>query len=323
MSLSPAHSEAPALAVVGAINVDLVVTANALPRAGETVVGDGPARHGGGKGANAALAAARAGASVRLIGAVGDDAMAGLGLADLREAGIDLNGVAALGQTPTGVALIVVDHGGENQIAVGAGANGALRSEWVAAQTDAALTAGAACVLVSTEIPDAAVAAAVRAAAAAGVRCVLNPAPPIAAVAEVLDAAPILTPNARELDLIGRMLGLAAGGTAAQAGALSARTGSPVIVTLGADGALLALGDGTTETVPAPAARVVDTTGAGDTFNGVLAGRLAAGHELRDAIRVAIVAASISVSSAGARDGMPHGPELEAALRRQREAVST
>jgi ribokinase len=317
MSRSPAQAQAPTLAVVGAINADLVVTADALPRAGETVVGEGPARHGGGKGANAALAAARAGASVRLIGAVGDDAMAGVGLADLRAAGVDLDGVASLEWIPTGMALIVVDRGGENQIAVGAGANGALGSDWVAAQTDAALTAGATCVLVSTEIPGAAVIAAVRAAAAAGVDCVLNPAPPIAAVAEVLDAAPILTPNTRELELLCAMLDLVATEGAPRAGALSARTGAPVVVTLGPDGALLALPDGTTETVPAPAADVVDTTGAGDTFNGVLAGRLAAGDELRNAIRIAVVAASISVASAGARDGMPRGSELEAALHRQ------
>jgi ribokinase len=322
MSFSPTRAEAPTLVVIGAINVDLVVTADALPRAGETVVGEGPARHGGGKGANAALAAARAGASVRLVGAVGDDAMAGVGLADLREAGVNLDGIASLERTPTGMALIVVDRGGENQIAVGAGANGALSSDWVAAQTEAALTAGAACVLVSTEIPDAVVVAAVRAAAAAGVRCVLNPAPPIAAVAAVLDAAPILTPNARELELLCAMLALAATDSATRAGALSARTGAPVVVTLGADGALLALPDGTMETVPAPAADVVDTTGAGDTFNGVLAGRLAAGDGLRDAIRIAIVAASISVTSAGARTGMPQASELEAALRRQPEAVA-
>jgi ribokinase len=117
------------------------------------------------------------------------------------------------------------------------------------------------------------------------------------------------------------MLSLDATGTAAQAGALSERTGAPVVVTLGADGALVTESDGTTETVPAPAAVVLDTTGAGDTFNGVLAARLARGEELRDAIRVAVVAASISVASRGARGGMPGLPELEAALRAQSEAV--
>ena len=231
--------------------------------------------------------------------------MAAVGLGDLRDAGVDLDGVARLAGMPTGVALIVVDRRGENQIAVGAGANGALASDHVAARVHAAVAAGVGCVLVSTEIPDAAVVAAVRAAVAAGAACVLNPAPPTAAVAQLLDARPLLTPNAQEL----AMLGSASGSTVDQAVALSARTGAPVVVTLGADGALLAQPDGTAERIPAPPARVLDTTGAGDTFNGVLASRLAGGDQLRDAIRAAIDAASVSVGFAGARGGSPiEGP---------------
>lgn len=158
--------------VVGAINVDFVVAANRLPGPGETVVGAGIERHGGGKGANAAVAAARAGATVTLVGAVGavgaDETGTGA-LTDLRAQGVEVDHVAVLDTEATGVALVVVDPRGENQIAVGAGANTALTPAWVrAALHDTLLTAG--CVLVSTEIAG----AAVEAATAAGVPCVLN-----------------------------------------------------------------------------------------------------------------------------------------------------
>jgi ribokinase len=159
--------------VVGAINVDFVVAANRLPGPGETVVGAGIERHGGGKGANAAVAAARAGATVTLVGAVGADETGTGALTDLRAQGVEVDHVAVLDTEATGVALVVVDPRGENQIAVGAGANTALTPAWVrAALHDTLLTAG--CVLVSTEMAGAAVAAAVEAATAAGVPCVLN-----------------------------------------------------------------------------------------------------------------------------------------------------
>jgi ribokinase len=322
MTESHASEAQRPVVVVGAINVDMVVSAETLPRSGETVVGDGPARHGGGKGANAALAAARAGAAVRLVGAVGRDETADAALEDLRHAGVDVAGVAARDGVPTGVALIVVDAAGENQIAVGSGANGALAPEWVADRTAEALASGAVCVLVSTEIPGEAVAAAVRTACAAGVTCVLNPAPPLATLAGLLDAGPLLTPNARELRQLTQLLGddperhqsaIRAGATE-QALALARRTGQPVVVTLGGDGALVVEPDGFVQSVPAVPADVVDTTGAGDTFNGVLAARIAAGDALTDAVHVAVLAASISVSRAGARGGMPHRAELEVAL---------
>jgi ribokinase len=300
----------------------MVVSAEVLPGAGETVVGAGPVRHGGGKGANAAVAAGRSGVRVRLIGAVGRDDAADIALREVREAGVELEGLAILEAEPTGVALIVVDRRGENQIAVGTGANGALDPAWVAGRTEEAITAGAGCVLVSTEIPGAAVSAAVRVAGAAGVPCVLNTAPPIPAVLELLGAGPVLTPNARELDLLSRMAGAdAAAGKVEQAVALAGRTGRPVVVTLGAEGALIAEPDGSTHTVVPPPAAVVDTTGAGDTFSGVLAARLAGGLPLREAVRVAVIAAAISVSRPGARGGMPLRGELDAAAGRPLAAV--
>jgi ribokinase len=306
--------------VVGAINVDFVVAADRLPAPGETVVGSGLARHGGGKGANAAVAAARAGAAVRLIGAVGADDTATSALGDLREADVDVTGVAVLEDEATGVALIVVDSDGENQIAVGAGANAAVSADWVRRQLGEALpTAG--CVLVSTEIPGEAVAAAVEAATAAGVRCVLNTAPPIPAVIGLLERGPVLTPNATELAALTDMLddepppaGSRLEEARSRAQSLVARTGAPIVVTLGGDGALLVTPAGRVDHFPPRPARVVDTTGAGDTFNGVLATRLAVGDELDDAVRLATVAASLSISHPGARGGMPRAADIEDAV---------
>lgn len=326
----PSPPDCGRVVVIGAINVDLVVAADRLPRAGETVVGGGLERHGGGKGANAAVAAARAGAAVRLIGAVGADDTGSATLADLRAEGIDVNGVAVLPDQPTGVALIVVDPGGENQIAVGAGANAAVTAEHVRSELSEALP-DTGCVLVSTEISGEAIVAAVDTATAAGVPCILNPAPVVPAVFDVLGRRHfILTPNATELaELAGRLKAeeVSGGADADQVGGdvsaavvrarrIAGHTGAPVAVTLGGDGALAAMPDGQVEHVPAPPADVRDTTGAGDTFNGVLAARLARGDEFSHALRTAIAAASLSVAHVGARAGMPTAELIDAALER-------
>jgi ribokinase len=308
------NGPARGLAVIGAINVDLVVTSERLPRAGETVVGDGPQSFGGGKGANAAVAAARAGAEVVLVGAVGADQTGAETLERLAAEGVDVVAVARLEEAPTGVALIVVDAAGENQIAVGAGANGVLDGDAVRQALEPRIAA-LGCVLISTEIPDEAVLAAVEVATAASVRCVLNPAPPTPAVEQAVPRGALLTPNAGELeDLLGR-LGERSGApeVAGRAIALSRLSGAPVIVTRGGDGVLIADGEEVAE-LPAPAAVVVDTTGAGDTFNGVLAARLAAGDDLRRAAELAVAAASISVGTRGAREGMPTAAEILAAV---------
>lgn len=300
--------------VVGAVNVDMVVTAERLPGPGETVVGPGVVRHGGGKGANAAVAAARAGAVVTLVGAVGADDLGRDTLQELRAEGVDVGAVAVLDGVATGVALIVVDAAGENQIAVGAGANGRVDREGVrAALADALPSAG--CVLVSTEIPVGAVAAAVELAAAADVPCVLNPAPVLPGLAGLLvprpgRRGPVLTPNAGELAALA-----GDGPTGPRAVGLAARTGAPVVVTLGGEGALVVGAGGDVEHLAPHPATVRDTTGAGDTFNGVLAAHVAAGADLAAATRAANAAAALSVAHAGARAGMPTAAAIEAALR--------
>src|SRR5579862_1844673 len=314
--------------VVGAINVDLVVAADRLPRPGETVVGPRLQRYGGGKGANAAVAAARAGAAVRLVGAVGADDTGSSTIDELRAHGIDISGVAVLPDEATGVALIVVDRWGENQIAVGAGANSAVTPQQVTKALSEILDRSG-CVLVSTEIPEESVAAAVEAATSSGVPCILNPAPVVPAVLGLLRCGPLLTPNATELNALVAALDETLPDShriqndfpddlpavTDRARKLSCMSRSAVVVTMGGQGALIVSPDGNAEHLPAPPAAVRDTTGAGDTFNGVLAARLAAGDHLGVAVRTAIVAASISVSHVGARAGMPTAALIAASLR--------
>jgi ribokinase len=178
-------------------------------------------------------------------------------------------------------------------------------------------------VLVSTEIPDDAVAAAVDAAVNAGVLCILNPAPVTGAVPALVERGVVLTPNEGELvDLVRRRAHALPEGTDASAvpyvsqcaQSVAAASGAPLVVTMGGDGALVVTPDGSVSHVAAPPTTVVDTTGAGDTMNGVLAAHLAGGHEVGEAVRIAVAAASVSVSRVGARGGMPTGAELDAVL---------
>jgi ribokinase len=289
----------PSVIVVGSINADLVVTVARLPRPGTTVTGGRFARHGGGKGANQAVAAARLGAEVAMVGAVGADAFGDEALRELAAEGIDVSAVARLERAPTGVAAIVVDGAGENQIAVASGANAQVGGEMVAAALGGR---DHGVVLLGHEVPEAAVVAGIRAARSAGWTAVLNPAP-ARPLPDGLDGV-ILTPNADEArELAGT------GDVEAAAARLTARTGAPVLITLGADGALL---DG--ERLPAADVDVVDTTGAGDAVNGALAAELAAGRPLHEAAAFAMAAAALSTKAAGARAGMPRRDDVLAAL---------
>src|SRR3954447_21377290 len=299
--------------VVGAVNVDLVVVAPTLPAPGETVVGGGLQTFGGGKGANAAVAAARAGATVKLIAAVGDDDHGRAALAELEAEGVDISGVAVLAAASTGVALIVVDDAGENQIAVGAGANAAIDADDVRQRVRDALPM-AGCVLVSTEISPAAVRAAVEEAVAASIPCVLNPAPALPVVAELLPLGVVVTPNETELaDILGQLGESTSGSPETDAGKVVSRSGQAVVVTCGADGVVVVDPRLGVSNVAAPKVSVRDTTGAGDTFNGVLAARLASGDSLMDGVPVAVLAAALSVTEVGARGGMPTAAAIAAA----------
>jgi ribokinase len=290
--------------VIGSINVDLVVAADHLPRPGETVLGGRFARHFGGKGANQAVAAARAGASVIMIGAVGRDAYGDESLASLMAEGVDVTRVRRV-DAPTGVAIIAVAADGENQIVVAPGANAEVSS----VDLERLELAGSDVLLTCLEIPMAAVVGAVASAARLGLRAIVNPAPGRRLPPELLASSPILTPNQDEL--------LAISGATAPDSALAALAtagAGAVVVTRGSGGALLAEG-GRRVDVPARQAAVVDATGAGDAFSGVLAAWLAEGRTLDEAVAAANVAASMSVAQSGARGGMPSRTAIEAALR--------
>jgi ribokinase len=307
MCSMPAGRQArPVVVVVGSVNVDLVVAAERLPERGETVLGRRLERHGGGKGANAAVAAARLGAEARLVAAVGDDALGEEALAELRREGVDVGWVARAAGEATGAALIVVDAGGDNQIAVGAGANAALTPDHVRRALDGALER-AGCLLVSLEIPHETAVAAVEAGRERGVPVVVNPAPARTSALELAPLGPLFTPNSGEAQrLTGEPDKLRA------AAALAQRTAAPVIVTDGREGALLLEepGDEALVLPPPSGLEAVDTTGAGDTFSAALATRIAAGDELRAAAAFAVVAGACAIRAPGARGAMPTETEV-------------
>ena len=287
----------PIVAVLGAINVDLVVSGAPLPRPGETVTGGAFAEHHGGKGGNQAVAAARAirhGAmltvpfpnpGVWMLGAVGDDQLGVSALEALRENDVQTDHVVVTPDAPTGVALIAVGADGENQISVAPGANDTLDPRDV---VDALGSLRPHVLLVSLEVPERAARAAMGWSHDHGVTTVMNPAPPRPWTTDLVALATYVTPNEHEREALG-----------------ATPPDVVVIETRGAEGALIHHRDRTQEPVPAPTVPVVDTTGAGDCFNGVLAAGLAWGTELSAAVRDAVVAASLSVGTAGAREGMP------------------
>jgi len=295
--------------VAGYVNADLIVQVEHLPRAGETVHGHDLVQQGGGKGANQSVAASRMGGRVALIGAVGGDEFGRTVLAALSADGIHLEACQTFPGEHTGLALIVVDEAGENQIAVAPGANARLD----AALMDTALARldpppGSVC-LATLELGDDAVLTVLRWADQQGLRLVLNPAPARPLLDEIMAAGPILTPNETEAAMLSQ-----SDDPEVAAGVLAARTGSPVIVSLGAQGALL-WAQGRAIRLPAMPVAAVDTTGAGDALNGILAAELAAGRPLEEALRVAMVGAALSTTRAGAQAGLPRREEVVAAMR--------
>jgi len=308
--------------VVGSVNVDLVVVASRLPGPGETVTGGDVARHHGGKGGNQAVAAARLGARVVFVGAVGEDDFGAAARAALAAEGIDVSHLATVAR-PTGVALIVVDARAENLIAVAPGANASPTAASVAAALEALAVGPDDVVLASCEIPPEAVRAALAGARAAGATSVLNPAPADGLDPATIALADVLTPNQAELALLAAAAGAGAAVRAAAPAEVAPEIetlaqrllaegagGRAVVVTLGAAGALVVPADGPAARIPALRVVPVDTTGAGDAFNGALAAGLAAGLPLTEATRRAVAAAGLSTTRAGARGGMPTTADL-------------
>lgn len=300
--------------VVGSVNVDLVVTIQRLPGPGETVTGGRFAQHHGGKGGNQAVAAARLGATTAFVGAVGDDAFGREARLALESEGIDLSELRTLTGEATGVALILVDEAGENSIAVASGANARLTPAHVRASLRTLSPRAGDVVLVGHEIPTESALMALRLGRAAGATTILNPAPALGLTHTTLAEADVVTPNAGELASLDAGTDARGDAPAAAEHLMSAGAGGAYLVSLGAAGAVLVTAT-ETRTIPAPTVRAVDTVGAGDTLNGALAAGLAGGLGLDEAARRAVLAASLAVRRAGAREGMPTAAELETALR--------
>jgi ribokinase len=313
--------------VVGSVNVDLVVQTERLPLPGETVLGGTFTRFHGGKGGNQAVAAARLGTPVMLVAALGDDAFGGEARAALAREGVGTDVLVTLENTTTGVALILVDAKAENQIAVAPGANAGLTAAHVRAALGRLAPHVGDVVLVTHEIPTAAAREALRIGRAGGAWTVLNPAPADGLDRSVISLADVLTPNRGELARLAaddarrsnRPIP-AADDPVGAARSLFEPTdegpgaGQAILVSLGAVGAILIRPTGAPRDIKAPRVKAVDATGAGDALNGALAEALAMGLDLEQAARRAIVAASLSVTRAGAREGMLTLDELEAAL---------
>jgi len=284
--------------VIGSSNTDMVVRVGGLPLPGETVLGDQFQIFAGGKGANQAVAAQRAGATVRFLGAVGSDDFGKAAIDALVDEGIDTDAVQVIGGVPSGVALILVDQNGENCIAVAPGANAHITPEVVHEYGHIFPDVGF--LLVQLEMPMDAVEKAIALAAENDVKVILNPAPAASLSDTLLKNLFCITPNASELKTLTGKDVRNAKTAAAAASVLLQRGVQNVVVTLGEAGALICNSDGTHHE-KAVAVQVVDTTGAGDTFNGVFTAKLAAGKSLRDALRLAVAAASLSVQYAGVR----------------------
>ena len=298
------------ITVFGSINVDLVCRVARSPRPGETVSGADYVLIPGGKGANQALAARRAGASVRLIGTIGDDDIAKVALSELAPSGIDLAGVARRHGT-TGVAIITVDDTGENTIVLSPGANAATH----AGQVSAGAFGPSDTLLLQMEVPFAENLTVARAGAKAGARVVLSVAPFLALSLEQVADVSILIVNEHEARDFARSLGLPGGAAEPTVAALSRKLGRTVIATLGPAGAVAAGRDGVVS-VPALTVVPVDTTGAGDTFAGVLAANLDEGADMRTAMLRAAAAGSLACTKHGAQPSFPVRAEIEAAAKK-------
>jgi ribokinase len=310
-------TDAPQMArivVVGSINVDLVVRVATLPRPGETVLGGRFASVHGGKGANQAVAAARAGGHTTFVARVGDDSMGRSAINAFQAEGIETDFITITPECPTGVALILVDAAGENSIAVAGGANNRLSTDDI--ERARPVIEAADVVLLQLEVPLAAVAHAVTIARAAGTRVILNPAPACPLPATLLTGVDILTPNETEAESLaarGSDTVSSSADVERTAGTLLVLGPRAVVVTLGAAGALVAVAADRTY-VPAFPVEPRDTVAAGDVFNGCLAVRLAEGLDLVAATRFAAAAAAISVTREGAQASAPHRDEIEAFL---------
>jgi ribokinase len=297
----------PKIAVVGSANTDMVIKAERIPAPGETVIGREFVMAPGGKGANQAVAAARLGAEVTFVARLGSDVFGDRAIAGYEQEGIDTTWIVRDPETASGVALIFVDEAGENSIAVASGANARLAAEDVERAQDAIASADV--LLVQLEVPLAALSRAIEIAHSAGVRVILNPAPAREVPASLLSRVSIATPNEHEIKVV-----VGKGDRVRSVAKMLDAGTQTVLVTLGAQGVLWAE-KGQQVRIPAFRVQAVDTTAAGDAFNGALAYALASELAMQEAIRYASAAAAIAVTRMGAQPSLPTRTEVKDFLR--------
>lgn len=295
----------PDIVVIGSVNHDLTVVTTRFPLPGESVLGTDHYSGGGGKGANQAVAAGRLGAKVAIVSRVGDDEHGRSLVEALATENIDVSAIGVDSDAPTGLAVITVDQHAENMIVVSPGANMGL----LPTHLDADLIADVPVVLTQLEIPVEAVTAAARLTTGT---FIVNPAPGRPLPVELLNRVDVLVPNRSELGLLAGTERPDTTADVVQA-ARSIGTNAAVVVTLGADGALLVTKD-QVQAFPSPDVSPVDPTGAGDAFCAAVAHGLAVGMELSRAIERAVVAGALATTRQGAQAGMPTNEEVEAVL---------
>ena len=305
------NASIPRIVVLGGINMDVVANVQRMPAAGETVHGDSFVMTGGGKGANQAVAAARLGAEVRMVGRVGDDAFGRTLLHALRSEGIDVSGVAPDPSNGTGVAVIMVDASGQNCIAEIYGANRASDET----QLDAAKRAmeGADALLLQLETPPEVSLEAARYAQSTGVRVIWDPAPAAEMPAAGFSVADFLTPNETEAEALTGIRVEDEDSARRAAEALKAKGVGAVVITLGERG-VYAIAEDERYLVPPVEVDMVDSVAAGDAFAAGLAVAISEGFRLQDALKFGAASGGLAVTKPGARDAMPFREEIEALL---------
>ena len=313
--MSKSDSAEPSVVVIGSINMDLVVRTAVLPGPGQTVQGRKFTSTPGGKGANQAVAAARLGARVHMIGKVGNDNFGGHLLMCLNKNHVDTSAVVVAEGISSGLAIVMVDSQGENSICVVAGANGQMQPDDLIAQEE--LIAQAKVVVLQLELPVPTVLQAIRLARKHGVKTVLDPAPAAADTPPELLKVDIITPNHIEA---GMMVGEPIADVRSAktvAAALLSKGPEAVVVTIGEKGAVLVDKSDRIRHFPAAKVGIVDTTAAGDAFTGALSVAIARGEKLPDAIRYANAAGALACTKFGAQPAMPNRREVEELLARQ------
>ena len=293
--------------VVGSINTDMVIGANKLPKPGETLIGHKFFMNSGGKGANQAVAAARMGGEVAMIANLGVDVFGDSAIAKLKDEGVNCEGITLDPDRPSGVAIINVDDTGENQIVVAPGANATLDTDLVSTALDRIPPSSI--VLLQLEIPIESVVKAVEVCQQKGCRIMLDPAPAQVLPESVYKGTYLLTPNRNEAELLSGILISDRGSVTSAAEKLLMSGVTNVAITLGSQGVFFANAENK-QFLEATSVSAVDTTAAGDCFNGAVAAKLSQGCSLVEGIKSGILASSICVTRHGAQDAMPYSNEV-------------